>query len=81
MPINKYQREKLKLLKQRAVELQKTGLTMKQIGTILSKSPSWVCISIKEIEQNDKLDKKIMLSQKMNNYTLVDDESMENLVD
>ena len=58
MPISIYLKQRIQDLKERALELQKTGMTMKQIGAVIGKSPAWICISLKELKDVEKSDPK-----------------------
>ena len=58
MPISIYQKQRIQDLKERALELQKTGMTMKQIGVVIGKSPAWICLAIKELRNVEKSDSK-----------------------
>lgn len=52
MPLNPYAKERLNDLKKRALELQQTGMNMRQIGGVLGKSPAWVCLAVKWAKSN-----------------------------
>ena len=54
MPINVYQKLRIDELKERAAELQKTGMTVRQIGFTVGRSPAWVSLAVREIEKKNK---------------------------
>jgi len=49
-----YQKKEIAKLKQRAIKLYKSGLSLRDVGRIVGKSHEWVRLALKEIEGVDK---------------------------
>ena len=52
MPVSKYRKEIIEMLKIRAITLYQTGLSYRQIAPIVGKSYNWVYLVMKEFDKN-----------------------------
>ena len=60
MPISKYQKQKIKELKEKAYTLYKQGLTTREVGAIVKRSHEWVANAIKEMKNKGRKSQSVV---------------------